>query len=333
MGNREVQPIVRQPCTLDRAAHRKPKAIAHEHPRDVIERVRVAFAQFIGPENRRVVQQRAVSAGLGRLGQSRGQVGHFAGIPSADFRQLLLGIGVGVGLVRKAVLALINTQPLHVWLPNGIGVLQAGHLREIRRQRSHNQFDLHAADFWHLIVLLDQSLLQHRFGMGHLCVLGRELPFEFPHQGCVILQNSAILGRQRSRHLCEVFVQFIQHASHTLAILHLAVEFAEHLVGIVDRRDGLVGACVDHASPRVGAVGHQHAKFQRPKTGCRRRLALQELFDLLIDRSATGPTGGRVTSTLNISRQQFDARKQAAHASHVAIAVSLHFVVHALERQ
>ena len=65
-----------------------------------VEGVAVAFAQFIGPQDRGVVEEAATAARLGDLGQASGQVGEFAGEPFVDACKFVDGIFVFVGLVR-----------------------------------------------------------------------------------------------------------------------------------------------------------------------------------------------------------------------------------------
>src|SRR5438045_2891452 len=61
---REVQPIVRRLVEVERAAHLETKSAAHEQERNVVERVGVALAEFVRPDDERVVEQRAVAARL-----------------------------------------------------------------------------------------------------------------------------------------------------------------------------------------------------------------------------------------------------------------------------
>ena len=63
---------------LEGAAHLEVEAVADQHERNVVERVRIALAQFVGPDDQRVVEQAAAAARLGGLGQPLGQVGQSA---------------------------------------------------------------------------------------------------------------------------------------------------------------------------------------------------------------------------------------------------------------
>ena len=113
----------------------------------------------------------------------------------------------------------------------------------------------------------------------------------------------------------------------------LPVELAKHLVRIVDRRDGLIGARVAHARPRIGATGHGDAELQRAEAGARLRLALEEILHLLVDGDAARPAGGIAAAAPDIAGQQFTAGEQAAHAAHVAVAVAADLVVDAVEHE
>ena len=286
VGDRKVQPVVRHALVIETPAHREAEAVPHHQPGNVIERVGVALAQFVCPEDRCVVEQRALAARFGRLGEPLGKMGHLTGIPGVDLGELFLGSFVGIGLMRQIVLPLLDAQPLHVRLTDRVGVLQAGHPREVGGQRCHHQFDLHPADLRHLVVLLDDPLFEHRHGVRHLRVVARHLLFKPADERGVLLQDPPILRRQGRRHRGQVLMKLVEHAPHALAILHLAVELVEHLIGVVDRGHGLVGACVDHPCPGVGAVGHEHAELERAEAGGRLGLALQKGFDLLVDGKA-----------------------------------------------
>ncbi len=59
---------------------------------------------------------------------------------------------------------------------------------------------------------------------------------------------------------------------------------------------------------------------------------LQEVLDLLIDRDAAGPAGGRVRAALDVAGEQLDAGEQAADAAHVVVAVAADPVADAVQR-
>jgi len=92
----------------------------------------------------------------------------------------------------------------------------------------------------------------------------------------------------------------------TLLVLQPAVEFAEHLVRIVDGGDRLVRAGIDHAGPGVRPIGDHDAEFERAETRARGLVLLQVIPDFLVDGNATGPTGGRIGAALDIPREQLD---------------------------
>ena len=75
---------------FERAAHLEAEAAADQDERDVVERVRVAFAEFVGPDDERVIEQAAGAAGLGRFGEALRQVGELLAVPLVDFGELLL---------------------------------------------------------------------------------------------------------------------------------------------------------------------------------------------------------------------------------------------------
>src|SRR5207248_1777469 len=71
---RDQQAVVRDAAELERAAHAEVEAAADEDERDVVQSVRVALAQLVGPDDQRVVQQRAMAARLRSLGQPLRQI-------------------------------------------------------------------------------------------------------------------------------------------------------------------------------------------------------------------------------------------------------------------
>ena len=56
---RQVQPIMRHLVELEGATRLEPKPAAEQDERDVVQGVRVAFAQLVGPHNRRVIEHAA----------------------------------------------------------------------------------------------------------------------------------------------------------------------------------------------------------------------------------------------------------------------------------
>ena len=72
--------------TLHEPAHLEIQPVADKHKRDVVERVRIAFAKLIGPDQKRVVEQAAVAARLGSFGQALDKVGELPAVPAIDAR-------------------------------------------------------------------------------------------------------------------------------------------------------------------------------------------------------------------------------------------------------
>jgi hypothetical protein len=142
-----------------------------------------------------------------------------------------------------------------------------------------------------VVVLLDNALFEHRHRVRHPGLVAGEFLFESADERRVLFQDPPILRRQRRGHLRQILVKLVEHALHALAILHLAIEFLEHLVGIVDRRHRLVAAGVDHSAPCVGPVGHEDAEFERAEASGRLRPRLQVVADLLVDGDAARPAG------------------------------------------
>ncbi len=156
---------------------------------------------------------------------------------------------------------------------------------------------------------------------------------QFAHERGVLFEQLPIVGADGGVDLFEIAFQIVQHAAQALLIFHPAVKFLEHLVRIIDRRNRLVAAGVDHARPGVGMVGNHHAEFQRAEARARFRLLLQKVFDFLIDRNAAGPTGRRIGTALDVAGIQLRACEQAADAAHVVVAVAAHLVAHAVQNE
>ena len=71
----EQKAVVRQARIFERTSHLEVQAIADQDERNVVECVRIALTQFVGPDNERIVQQAAVAARLGRLRETLGEIG------------------------------------------------------------------------------------------------------------------------------------------------------------------------------------------------------------------------------------------------------------------
>lgn len=86
VSHRHKQAVVGDAFVLERAPHLKAQASANDHKRDVFQGMTVSLSEFIGPNNRRVVEKRAVAVGLFGLGQSLGEVGDLLAVPVVDLR-------------------------------------------------------------------------------------------------------------------------------------------------------------------------------------------------------------------------------------------------------
>ena len=84
VGQGHEQSVVGDALEVYRAPHLEAHSVAEQHKRNVPERMAVALAEFVGPDDGGVVEQTAIGSGLGRLGQALGQVGQFAGKPFVD---------------------------------------------------------------------------------------------------------------------------------------------------------------------------------------------------------------------------------------------------------
>jgi hypothetical protein len=148
---------------LQRAAHLEVEAAADQHERDVVQRVRVALAQLVGPDDQRVVEQAAARrpARASRPAASPGR-------PAARSTSLLIFVSfscavfVAVRLVRQLVVPLVDAEPAHPRLPTELVILQRGDAGEVGREAVDHQVDLHLADLGHVVVLFLHARLQFR---------------------------------------------------------------------------------------------------------------------------------------------------------------------------
>ncbi len=184
---------------LQRAAHLEVEAVADQHERDVVERVRVALAQLVGPDDQRVVEQAAAAARLGRLGQPLGQVGELLAVPLVDLRQLLLRLR-----------SLLSGSCDSSWWPSSMPsqrirapptelvILQRGDAGEVGREAVHHQLDLQLADLRHVVVLFLDARLQLAARRGR-CRLRRRPSAPAPSRGRTSRapRAAAVLGADR----------------------------------------------------------------------------------------------------------------------------------------
>ena len=160
-----------------------------------------------------------------------------------------------------------------------------------------------------------------------------QLLLEAAHERDVLFEHLLVARTELCRDALQVRAHIVEDAHEAVLVLHLAVELLEHPIRIIDRRDGLVAAEVAHARPRVRAVRHRDAEFHRAEACLCLRFALEEFFDLLVNRDAARPACGISAAAHDVARQQFGAREQTAHAAHVAVAVAADFVVNALQHE
>ena len=196
------------------------------------------------------------------------------------------------------------------------------------------QVDLHAAELGHVVVVIAHPGLE----LGrHVAVLGDreflELLLGIAHERGVLVEQLGILAADLDAQLLEVLLDLVEDAGQQRLVLALAVELLEHLVGVADRRQRLVGAGIGHARPGVGALVDLDAELERAEAGPGLGLGLQVAGDLLVDGDALRPARRGVRAALDVAREQLDAGEQAAHAAHVAVAVALDLVADALEHQ
>ncbi len=99
VGHGQVQAVMCRTFHVQRAAHFKTKTSAKQDKRNISKRMVVAFTQFIGPHDGGIVEQAAIAARFGYLGQAFSQVGQFTREPFVDSREFVERILVFVRLV------------------------------------------------------------------------------------------------------------------------------------------------------------------------------------------------------------------------------------------
>lgn len=113
MGDGQPQPVVGDIVKMKCAPGLKPEASAAQDERDVVVRVRVAFPQFVGPENRRMIQHGTAAARLRRLREHFCQECQLFAQPHVDFCQFLLRPFIQIRIIGKRVVGFIHSQPAH----------------------------------------------------------------------------------------------------------------------------------------------------------------------------------------------------------------------------
>ena len=240
-------------------------------------------------------------------------------------------------------MALVDTQPFHARLANAVGNLECCDAGKISSQPAHQQFDLHAGDLRHVVVLLFHVWWQLRnsvpdisgvaAGRRDLALNGEfslQVFFHLAHQRHVLAQQMPIFLTHQLLDAAQIVSQVIQHAGQQLPILLLPVELVEHLVRIIDRSHRLVGAGVGHPRPCVSSVGDHNTKFERAKSRACGGVGLILIANELVNRDTFRPTGRRVRSTLNITGKEFDSGQQTSNSPHMSIAITLDAIADAV---
>ena len=107
--------------------------------------------------------------------------------------------------------------------------------------------------------------------------------FDLTHHFNVIFEQSSILNADQLFHFTKILGEIIQNTRKQRSILGLTVHLVEHLVRVIDRSHGLVGACIGHSSPCVGTIRHHHTEFQRTESCLGIGPQLKIVFDVLVD--------------------------------------------------
>ena len=149
----------------------------------------------------------------------------------------------------------------------------------------------------------------------------------------MLLQPGAFFGGQFRRDRAQFIAHFIQHTAEVFPVLHLPVQFLKKLIRITHRRDWLIRPRVRPSRPRVRTMRHIHADFQRAKPRRRRRILLQKIAQLLVDRNPPRPARRLIAAALDVAGKKLNAREQATHPAHVPIAIAANFVRDSLQRQ
>ena len=334
LGDRHEQTVVRLLLELHRATGLEAKAAADEHPGDILERVAVALPEFVGPDDGGVVQHVTLAVRLRGLLEALREVGDLLGEPGVDLGELVDRAGVEVRIVRERMVAFVDADPLHTGAAHGVGELERRDARHVVLEGTDEEFGLQARD------LRDTVVLQGHAGLRRMRHLERGLRLAFLEATLELAQSGRVLVQQRAvalvhglRDLGDIFLQAVEDGAEVLAFLHRAVELVEEFVRTGDGCDGLIGAGVAPARPRVGAVADGDADLERPQAGLGLRVRLQIGAQRLVDGRTAGPAGGRAAPAHDVAGEELDAGEQAAHAAHVRIAVAADAVVDALERE
>ena len=334
LGDRHEQAVVGLLRELERAAGLEAEAAADQHPRDVLVRVAVALPELVRPDDGGVVQHVAPAVRLRGLLQALREESDLFGEPGVDLGELFDGTGVEVRIVRERVVAFFDADPLHARAADGIGELERRDARQVVLEGADQELGLQARDLRDAVVVERHAGLRRRRHLeGRLRLALPEAALEFAQGGRMLVEQGAVAFVHRLGDLGEVVLEAVEDGAEVLAFLHRAVELVEELIRTGDRRDGLVGAGVAPAGPRIGAVADGDAEFEGAEAGLGPRVRLQVRPQDLVDGRTAGPAGRRAAAAHDVAGEEFDAGKQAAHAAHVRVAVAADAVVHALERE
>ena len=251
-------------------------------------------------------------------------------VPSIDFGEFLDGLFVGIRFVGKSVVILFDSQPSHFGLSNRVGELEGEDTCEVGLDRMEHQVGLHAGQGRDVVV----AVFDFRIQRGNRVVIGGvggELFFKFSDEGFVFIEQASIVLAYIRAKFRKIGLEVVEDASDALLVFALSVEFVEHRVGVVDGGDGSVGTFVYHSGPCVGSAWNTDTEFEGAETGLRFGACLEVFFDFLVDGDSAGPACRGIRTALDVSWVEFDACQQAAHASHVVIAIASNFVADAVE--
>ena len=212
--------------------------------------------------------------------------------------------------------------------------MEGGNAGEVVDETVDEEFRLHLADLWNVVVLFTDA----RFKLRHRVDLfgsagGLKFLLHFADERDLFLQESAIFRTHRSADLLQVVLQVVEDACQQLSVFCLAEQLVEHLVGIVDGSEWFVRAGVGHASPRISPIRNHDTEFERSESRLRRLILLKMVLDFLVDGDAAGPARGRMRAALNVAWEQLDAGKEATDTAHVIVAVAPNAISHPVENE
>ena len=111
MSQCHQQSVVGHMLIFQGSPHVEVEPIADHHERDIIERMRIALTQLIAPQDQRIIQQRSVASRFRSFGEPTYEIRQLLTVPGVNLGQLLVSILVFIGLMRKFVVAFIDSQP------------------------------------------------------------------------------------------------------------------------------------------------------------------------------------------------------------------------------